>query len=206
MSIKRVQCPQCNVPINVPASMASTQCPSCGGVFSISAAASQASNPQPARPAKTVTNDDDDSDSGDRIGQWLVVGGVAGLAVVGLILLVLFSGGSTEEPEKPEVPMRSQAQVVEDLKLEQTPGEVEYREVDLPESTRQKIYRDYSQMIASSFGKAKKIPKSGVAGQALNQTLGAVVDREVTHIALTHGITEEDVAQIYAEGQAKGWK
>ncbi|WP_182869713.1 hypothetical protein [Stieleria mannarensis] len=206
MSIKRVQCPQCNAAINVPASMASTRCPTCGGVFSISAAASQASHPQPTRPNNPDVTDKDDSDAGDRIGQWLVVGGVAGLAVVGLILLVVFSGGSADEPEKPEVPMRSQAQVVEDLKLDETPGETEYREVDLPESTRQKIYRDYSQMIASSFGKAKKIPKSGVAGQTLNKTLGAVVDREVTHMALTHGITEEDVAQIYAEGQAKGWK
>ncbi|QDV44880.1 hypothetical protein Enr13x_47510 [Stieleria neptunia] len=219
MSIKSVRCPRCNASMNVPASMASTRCPSCGETFAISTAGAAAGatsgaaagtgQPKSRRGGDSKSagfDEDDDGRSEDRIGQWLVVGGVAGLAVVGLILLVVFSGGAEEEPEKPKLPVRTQATVVENLNLDDTPADTEYREVNLPESTRQQIYRDYSQMIASSFGKAKKIPSGGAAGQALNKTLGSVVDREVTHMALVHGISEEDIAQIYAEGQAKGWK
>nr|WP_143548022.1 hypothetical protein [Rhodopirellula sp. SM50] len=206
MSIKRVSCPRCNAAMNVPASMASTRCASCGETFAIAAAGAGQAKPQRDADSKSAAIDDeDDGHSEDRIGQWLVVGGVAGLAVVALVLLVLFSGGGEEEPEKPKLPVRTQATVVENLNLDETPADTDYREVNLPESTRQQIYRDYSQMIASSFGKSKKIPSGGAAGQALNKTLGSVVDREVTHMALVHGISEEDIAQIYAEGRAKGW-
>lgn len=205
MSIKSVKCPRCSAVSNVPATMASIKCHSCGNVFSPSAAAApQANAPQSSRPPSR-DRDDADSDAEDRFGQWFVVGAVAAVAFVGLAFLTFFRPGPSEEPEKPEIPMREQATVVENLNLDPEGGEIEYRVVDLPESTRQKIFRDYSLMIGSSLGSNKKVPKSGAAGQALNKTLGSIVDREVTHFALQNNITEEDVAQIYAEGKAKGW-
>ena len=153
MSIKSVSCPRCNAAMNVPASMASTRCPSCGETFAIAAAGAGQAKSQRGADAKSVAiDDDDDGRADDRTGQWLVVGGVAGLAVVGLILLVVFSGGGDEEPEKPKLPVRTQATVVENLNLDETPADTEYREVNLPESTRQQIYRDSTHMIASSFG------------------------------------------------------
>lgn len=204
MAIKSVSCPQCRTSVNVPASMASTKCPACGAVFSVSGAASPAASS--ASPKRVPADEDSGGPSGERLGQWLIVGGVALLAVIGLVVLTMTSFGKTVDGETADAdaPMRDQATVVEALELNE--DEVpEYRVVDLPESTRKAIYRDYSKMIASSFGKAKKIPKGGAIGQALNQTLGQTVDREVTSMAIIHGITEEDIAQIYAEGQAKGW-
>lgn len=35
--------------------------------------------------------------------------------------------------------------------------------------------------------------------------LGKTVDCEITHFSLIHEITEEDVRQIIAEGDAKQW-
>lgn len=185
--------------------MASTKCQACGNVFPVGAAGASAdSGPFPNKP--TPRNGDSDQGANATAGQWIVVGGVAALALIGLIILTVLrsSGGDEVEPEKPEVPMRTQASVVEDLELveDQTP---EFRVVNLPETTRQSIYRDYKKMIGSSFGKAKKIPKGGVAGQSLNSMLGSTVDRDVAQMALIHGVSEEDIAQIYAEGQAKGW-
>ncbi|MCA9136087.1 MAG: hypothetical protein KDB00_04995 [Planctomycetales bacterium] len=209
MSIKTVVCPRCGTSMNVAASMASTKCQSCGNVFPITAAgaspaAAQVGRQSGSQPSRTKN----ESDGGAKAtpGQWIVVGGVAAAALIGLILLtVLRTGGGDDVPaEKPEVPMRTQASVVEDLDLKE--GETPtFRVVNLPESTRQSIYRDYKRMIESSFGSTKKIPKSGVAGQSLNKMLGSTVDRDVTQMALIHKISEEDIAQIYAEGEAKGW-
>lgn len=204
MSIKAVQCPNCRTSANVVATMATTKCQACGTVYAVSGPAATSAAAQ--GPAKTNSKGrDSTAGSGGQLGNWLIVGGVSALALIGLILITVFrAGGGNDQAEKPAIPMREHATVVEDLQIEagETP---QYRVVDLPESTRKQIYQDYKKMIASSFGKAKKIPKSGVAGQTLNSVLGDVVDNDVTKMALIHGISEEDIAQIFAEGEAQGW-
>lgn len=195
MSIKRVSCPGCNQSLNVPASMASTKCPSCGTVFSPSNPAAAA----PAPAAKKLPESDTPRDPTQLL-PWLVAGGVAALAVIGLIGLT-FLGGESSSNDSPAAGSSEQT-VAEESPL---PIPSEYRVVDLPETTRMSIYRDYKQMMASSFGKAKKVPKSGAAGQALRGMLQSTVEREVTHMALIHGVSEDDILQIVAEGEAKGW-
>ena len=49
------------------------------------------------------------------------------------------------------------------------------------------------------------ILKDSPVNKALQSTLGKINDREVTHFSLIHKITEEDVMQIVAEGDAKQW-
>jgi len=39
----------------------------------------------------------------------------------------------------------------------------------------------------------------------LQETLEKVVDREITHFALIYKVTEDDIMQIVAEGDAKKW-
>lgn len=207
MSIKSVSCPRCKAPMNVAASMASTKCQSCGHVFPISgvaaAGSAQAGNQHAKARGAEASGDKTDSN----LGQWLVVGGVTALAALGLVAITFFRVGAAgdPDPEKQGPPMRENAAVVEDLQKQSEDGEIEFRVVKLAESTRKSIYRDHKKMIASSFGKAMKIPKSGAAGQALNKGLGGIVDSEVTKISLIHGISEDDYAQIIAEGDAKGW-
>ena len=203
MSIKSVTCPRCNASMNVSASMASTKCHSCGNVFPVSGATATGNSG-----AKTTVPDESRENRDGNLGQWLIVGGVTSLALLGLVAITVFRVGAAPDPEQQEQgpPMRNNAAVVEDLKQQIDGGETEFRVVDLPESTRQSIYRDHQKMIASSFGKAKRIPKSGLAGQTLNKGLGGIVDSEVTKMSLIHRISEDDYAQIIAEGEAKGWK
>jgi hypothetical protein len=194
--------------MNVAASMASTKCQSCGQVFSISGAAAEASGQQGNAYATSPRTEASDGKTDSNLGQWLVVGGVTTLAVLGLLAITFFRVGAAPDPKLKDQgpPMRNDASVVEDLQPQTEGGEIEFRVVNLAESTRKSIYRDHKRMIASSFGKATKIPKSGAAGQALNRGLGGIVDSEVTKIALIHGISEDDYAQIIAEGDAKAWK
>jgi hypothetical protein len=196
--------------MNVVATMASTKCQGCGTVFPVNGTGG-ASRPGEAVGDRAPTRSHEEpADTGENnLGHWLVVGGVATLAVLGLAAITFFTflrgSGEQSEMATPQPPMRTDAAVVEDLQENIDSGATEFRVVDLPESTRRQIYRDHKKMIASSFGKARKIPKSGVAGQTLNKGLGGIVDSEVTKMALIHRISEDDYAQIIAEGEAKDW-
>ena len=200
MSIKRVTCPGCKQTLNVPASMASTKCPHCGTVFSpANPAAAQSA---PSRPSNAPASPPRDS---GQLMQYLIFGTVAMLAVLGVLLLTFFrsapenENGPAAAPTAPPPAMAAQ----EDATAPSTSGD--FREVDLPESTRKKIYNDYRRMIASSFGKSKRIPKGGAAGQALEGMLQGTVDREIKQMALIYHVSEDDILQIVAEGDAKGW-
>jgi hypothetical protein len=133
----------------------------------------------------------------------LVFGGVLALALVGIAGLTLLRPGETPPPEA-ERPTAMPAAETSSENAQAEPT-TEYRVVDLPEKTRRQIFNDYQRMMASSFGKAKKIPEGGAAGQALRGMLQATVDREITQMALIHGVSEQDIRQIIAEGKTKGW-
>lgn len=209
MAIKSVSCPKCNASMNVAASMASTKCQACGNIFPVSGlAASRTATNAPASSSAKTRKAGNSSKSGGNLGHWLIAGGVTALAILGLLAITFFRVGADPEPgpENEGPPMRTDATVVEELQQQTGDGEIEFRVVNLPESTRKSIYRDHKKMIGSSFGKAKKIPKSGVAGQSLNRLFGDVVDNEVKKLAIIHGISEDDYAQIIAEGDAEQWK
>jgi hypothetical protein len=122
---------------------------------------------------------------------------VFGLFAIAAIGIVLFTGGD-EEP-KPD-PQPQATQIAEPPKAKGP-----YRVVDLPESTRRNIYRDYRLTAGSSVEKKVMVPKDSVAAKTLAKTMGAHLDRDITLLALLNNISEEDVLQIVAEGDANGW-
>ena len=75
----------------------------------------------------------------------------------------------------------------------------------MPESTRKTIYLDYRKLVGSSTEKKVMIMKESPVNKGLQGMLGKTVDREITHFSLIHQISEDDVRQIIAEGDAKQW-
>ncbi|MCC9601174.1 zinc-ribbon domain-containing protein [Stieleria sp. JC731] len=201
MSIKRLSCPGCGTTMNVPASMAKAQCPSCGQVF-LTNQPSSANAPTPARGPSEKQPTGRKPGSESKMMQWVAVLGVSFIAMAILIGMTFLrvTDAQEEAAKADQIAAEQQAQAEIEAKKN-----LEYRVVDLPESTRQQIYRDYSAMTNSMNRNSKKIPKSGAAGKAFNSLMQKTADREATHFALMHNITEEDVMQIVIEGQAKDW-
>ena len=184
MSIRRVTCPSCHASANVMATMTNIKCPSCGAVWDVN-------NPVAAKPAAA---EPDTESSGET--NVPLIAGLAGvvvfLAIAGLAIIFLLPTKDQQAPAEVEA-APSDTQVAT------------YREVKLPESTRQKIYFDYRRMVASSTEAKLLIPKGSPVQVRLQETLEKVVDREITHFALIYKVTEEDIMQIVAEGDAKKW-
>lgn len=202
MAIKTVSCPQCGTRLNVPATMGAAKCSSCDHVFSTTQPQAEKATKPIGSSVRSESNPDDANWAA-----WIVAGGVFVLAVIGIIGLVLFGGDTSGNPDSlpaSETAVASESPVQKSDSADSISAG-DYREVDLPESTRRKIFREHKAMIASSFGKANKIPKGGAAGQALGNMLGATVDREITRMALIYGISEDDIDQVVLEGKAKGW-
>ena len=206
MSIKQVTCPSCRTAMNVMSSMASAKCQSCGQVFSVNAPATTTPQQSGGAPRKSPQRADSDS---NKMVPWLVFGGVFLVAIggIGIMTFALRGGGDStrSEPAAPAPQTDTTAEQIGETGSEQDAGPPTYKIVELPEGTRKKIYLEYNAMMDSSLGKAKRIPKSGVAGQSLRNMLGETVDRELTHMALVYGIEEDDIQEIIAEGNHKGW-
>ncbi|KAA5543839.1 hypothetical protein FYK55_11765 [Roseiconus nitratireducens] len=203
MSVKRVTCPYCRTSMNVAASMASVKCQHCSGVFKPGEQPATATPPGGATSAPKANSSPP---------LWLI-----GTVVAAVVLLVAApvgyyfatanqapaAPGADDSPAAPAAPVATTDG--DPSPSDDDPETASYRVVDLPDSTRKKIYQDYQRMIDSSFGKAKRIPASGQAGTALRDMLGKTVQREITGLALIHHITEEDIYEIIKEGDAKGW-
>ncbi len=117
------------------------------------------------------------------------------IAIVGGGLWMLAQPAPTPPPKS--VPVVQQTQPV---------NAEPYREIALPESTRQQIYHDYRQAAGSTVEKQVPIPKDSAVRGALGRTLGQTLDREITLHASIHNISEDDVKEIIKEGNAKQWK
>jgi hypothetical protein len=184
MSIRRVTCPSCHASANVMATMTNIKCPSCGAVWDVN-------NPVAVKPAAAEQAEEPSSDS-----HVPLIAGLAGvvvfLAIAGLAIIFLLP---TKDPPAP-----SQVDAVPSDTAVAT-----YREVKLPESTRQKIYFDYRRMVASSTEAKLLIPKGSPVQVRLQETLETIVQREITHFALIYKVSEDDIMQIVAEGDAKKW-
>ncbi len=191
MSIRRIHCPACNATANVPATMTNIKCPSCGHVWNVN---------QPSAPAASRTHptDTDEAGNGANAAVFTVVAGAVVLLAIAGILLVLFLPGEDQGAATPDVDAVQSA-------APSDPAVASYREVDLPEETRKKIYYDYRRMAKSSIEKKLPVPKDSPVRKSVEGMLRKTADREVTHFALLHNISEEDVMQIVAEGDAKQW-
>ena len=197
MTIRRVNCPACKAVANVPVTMTNIKCPSCGQVWNIN-------QPQAAAPAAAPGGE---SQSADHAHHAVIFAGVAAavvlLAIVG-ISLVLFLPGKKEPAEKNSGRQEiNPAAASTNVAAADAPPS--YREVDLPESTRQKLYWDYRQMAASSIEKKVMIPKDSPVRTSLDGMLKQTVEREIKHFSLLYNISEDDVMQVVAEGDAKQW-
>ncbi|TWT98409.1 zinc ribbon domain-containing protein [Stieleria varia] len=199
MSVLQVTCPACKTTSNVVATMTNVRCPQCGAVFNArtpvqAAPAGQAQ----ANPASTNA-DDDDADSSDWSQYAPVIAGIVGLCLLMLILVGASIAMSRSKPAAVDP-------VTEDTAMDAAKSdEPEFRVVNLPESTRRTIYHDYRRLAGSSIDKKVPLQKDAPARQKLDKVLNQIVDREITHFALNYGISEDDVRQIVAEGDAKQW-
>tara|TARA_R110002049_G_scaffold72490_7_gene187590 strand:- start:173153 stop:173752 length:600 start_codon:yes stop_codon:yes gene_type:complete len=187
--------------------MANIKCGSCGAIWNVnnpaaSSAATQASSRKPQR--STLKNSSSDSANSHMKVLAISIGGLLVLLALVGIGIAMFVSGSPEpvaepiaQPQPPTV-----AAAPKPVPVQTAPT---FREVDLPESTRQAIYLDYRKLVESSTEKKVMIMKESPVNKSLQNMLGKTVDREIVHFALIHKISEDDVLQIIAEGDAKQW-
>ena len=204
MSIRTVKCPRCGTGANVPAGMANVKCGSCGSIWNVNNPGS-ASETSPA--AKRDAGSKNSSGGSASKQQTTLIVGIAGvlavLATIGIAVAFFVNGSTQPAAEMPVTPPPPAP--VPTIAMAPTDATPTYREVDLPESTRQEIYFDYRKLVESSTEKKIMILKDSPVNKSLQSMLGKTVDREITHFSLIHKITEEDVRQIIAEGDAKKW-
>jgi len=143
---------------------------------------------------------------------WLIGVAVAALVLLAAIPVIYFAstaGTSTNESADTAAPPRAPSQMTASEPPDagasdgQQSAASNFRVVNLPESTRKKIYQEFQRMEAS-MGKAQRLP-DGEAGKAFRSMLGKTADREVTRMALAYNISEADIQEILKEGQAKDW-
>ena len=189
MSVRRVTCPSCNASANVMPTMTNIKCPSCGAVWNVN-------NPVAKKPQAANQSETDDSSDEPNIALFAGIGGgaIVLLAIVGMS--IAFSLPTKEKKQSEPA--------AETVAAEEPPAD--FRVVTkLSEKTRQEIYFDYRRMAASSIEKKVFVAKDSPVGKALDDMLHKTVDREITHFSLIHNVTEDDIMQIVAEGDAKKW-
>jgi hypothetical protein len=124
----------------------------------------------------------------------LVGGGMALLATLALIFVVL-----NRQPP----PSQTSASQVEDTIKPAIPEP--YREIDLPEETRRRIYDDYRRMARTTVEVPLPLPQGTKVRASLEDTLGKAHDRELLHFAALHDISVDEVQEVIKEGDAKRW-
>jgi LSD1 subclass zinc finger protein len=138
-----MNCPGCQIAVNVPVGMASVKCPSCGAIFNPNA---PVATPKAEADAEQEA---EDAETDAAMGKAAIIAGVVGgtmmlLAMIGLMLIVI-----SREPDPTTV-----TKVVEDTIKPAVPEE--YREIRLPEEHRKRIYTDY-RMVARTCCKKHSI-------------------------------------------------
>ena len=136
MSVRPMNCPGCQIAVNVPVAMASVKCPSCGVIFNPNAPVA------PKKPEPDAAQQADDEETQAAMGKAAIVVGMVGgtmmlLAMIGLTLIVI-----QREPDPATV-----KKVVEDTIKPAIPED--YREIKLPEEHRKRIYKE-ERMVARS--------------------------------------------------------
>ncbi len=204
MSIRRVQCPSCHATANIPAGMAKVRCSSCGSIWNPNDTAPAQVSDAAIGLAKKTRSKSKSTNQNSAVK--IIAGGLVGVLGIGLI-----SGGVWYLRQPDSTPTTTSAVATQPatpatpLALNDVTPMESYREVDLPESTRQQIYRDYRTAKGSSVGKPIPMPKQWDSRQAVDATLSNVLDRELTLHASIHNIQVDDVVQIIKEGNAKEW-
>ena len=213
MTIRRVACPACGAAANIPAGMAQVRCPACGHVWNAKtpsdapASAEPTAAARPKSPAAGRSAAKPSSTSRARLVIGAVISGLVLLLIVGGMAFVLLKQPA-EETTSSSAPVEPPADVPEEK-----PGAVSspesaepsYRIVELPESTRRKIYDDLRAAARTSTEQPLLIPQGTGLRQNMEGKLEQIFEREITRFAAIHDVKPEDIDQIIAEGDAKGW-
>lgn len=209
MAIQRVQCPKCQTAMNVAATMATVQCSGCNNVFPTSPTEAAQTGPDPkesaVRAMASRADDDGDTFTTTKTQKIAVASGLAGFLVLLLVFFIFLRSTHTETDRTTQPASAPPSGSTNSVESEKDDAKPTYRVVAISEAERRRLYREYHTMEKSGFGKAKRIPQGGKAGQALNNMLGEIADREVDLMALNNRLSDDDIRQIVAEGKAKGW-
>ena len=200
MTVVRAQCPGCGATLNVPATMTHIKCSSCGTVW-------DRNNPSAAKraaaPAKSEPPNDGEKNLGNNTAMIAIAGSAFALLALAGIGVVLFTGG---DPEPAPPTSNPQAPANQASNSAPTAATSEYRIIKkLSEPTRKKLYYDYRQTAGSTVEKKVLVPSESAVAKSLGNMTSALAKREVQHFSLQYNISEDDVMQVVAEGDAKGW-
>jgi hypothetical protein len=233
MSVRTVTCPQCRKRVNVPATLVNARCSSCGTVWNThqpdggtTAGAGGAGAESRAGSAGNSRG------KGIWLG---VGAAVVALITIGVAsALVMWpdsdtastpdpqasaeddsattvssapSGGSEAGGQPDSATEASGARAASATDAESMPAtpEPEYRVVDLPEPTRREIYDDYREAARTTREKPLPLFQDSAPRSAMERMLQETLDREIRRLAALHDISVNDIKQIIAEGDAKGW-
>jgi hypothetical protein len=200
MTIQHVKCPKCRTGANIPVAMATVRCPKCAHIWNPNEpedSEEDPDNPSSASGSKRM--------SGSSAKLVKVVGGVVGALLV-LAIVVGAVRYLTQSDSRTGQPLGQASNPAPAARPTPVATPEPYREIKLPESTRQQIYRDYRTAAGSSVEKPIPLPKDWDSRKALDATLNKVLERELTLHASMHNIEVDDVIEILKEGNAKKWK
>jgi hypothetical protein len=194
MSIRRVNCPGCDLAVNVPAAMANVKCPSCATVWNVNnPAAAQKSAAAKKAAAEPAAKSDEKNNTANAAMIAGLVGGVMMLfAILGLGLILL-------NRQPPPTPVAEVEETIKPAIPE------EYRVIRLPEEHRRRIYKDYRGVARTTVEKPLILLQGTKPRKMLEDMLQATYDREMMRFAALHDITVDDVKEVIKEGDANVW-
>lgn len=208
MSNRSVRCPQCKTTANVPPSVVTARCPSCGHVFSVESAR-VAAEPQPTA-AKPRTKKSS-SPAGDLNVPLLagVLGGVVIFAMVG-ILAVMFLTGSESTPSSgtgdSQDPAVASAENDKPVLVTLTDQELAALPIaSVPETKRREVYDQIRGSARTTIEAPLLVPDGNPLRTTLEKNQQAIHDNSMRQLAALHDISLDDIALITTEGDAKNW-
>ena len=188
-------CPHCQKSVSVPAGVVQARCSSCGQVFAPMAATKTEPKPPPepqpgAIPAAA-------GPPAAIIGAGIAVFLLLSVMAVGAIVLVNRSRTAASEAAAAE------AAANEVAPSRQTQAKLTI--ADVPEPRRKEIYVMVRQSAKSSVERTLPAPKGSKLEATLSNLTENVHEYSQSQIAALSDVTQQQIDQIVAEGNAKGW-
>ncbi|PHQ32292.1 zinc ribbon domain-containing protein [Rhodopirellula bahusiensis] len=207
MSHRSVRCPQCKTTANLPASVVTARCPSCGQVFSVeSAQIAAAPQSAAAKPTKKTSS----SSSGDINVPLIagVMGGVVFIALIGILAMTFMpesnpsatsNGDSASSGEAPAESDQPVLVVLSEEELAALPI------ANVPEDKRKSIYDQIRDSARTTIEAPLLVPDGNAVRSTMEKSQQAIHDNSMRQLAALHDISLDDIALITAEGDAKNW-
>ena len=127
---------------------------------------------------------------------WLIGGGLVVSFIVGGALLYFVADRVLAAPAAADP-------IVADEPT--APPPPEFREIDLPETRRQEVYRELAAARGTTTDAKMPLTKDSAIGKHVRKTLFGVFERELKQQALINNVTTDDLREVLKEGDAKGW-